>query len=235
MRRNDVQFQHLSPVPNTSFRKAVFNGLINLQFHLAAQFIHSNHEHSRPNSHHKKTAESTVFSILLSISFSHLLNDTIQSLVPSIYPVVKDSMQLSFSQIGFITLVFQLCVHRFFNHWLERLQTGGRNLIRWRLACPLHLPDLWFVAGKQLRDIAAFCCNDRHRIFDLHPEVSKVAYMAAGNKRGLAQSIFQVGGNTGSSLGPLLAALIIVPLRAVEHSLVFIARISCYCCADNNR
>src|SRR5262245_36099558 len=61
----------------------------------------------------KKTAESTVFSILITISFSHLLNDTLQSLIPSIYPVVKNSLQLNFSQIGFITLTFQLCASLF--------------------------------------------------------------------------------------------------------------------------
>ncbi|HNP20852.1 MAG TPA: MFS transporter [Panacibacter sp.] len=159
----------------------------------------------------KKTAESTVFSILLSISFSHLLNDTIQSLVPSIYPVVKDSMQLSFSQIGFITLVFQLCASLF--QPLVGTFTDRRPQ-PYSLAVGMSITLAGLVVLSQANSYAILLLSvamigTGSSIF--HPEASKVAYMAAGNKRGLAQSIFQVGGNTGSSLGPLLAALIIVP------------------------
>lgn len=159
----------------------------------------------------KKTAESTVFSILLSISFSHLLNDTIQSLVPSIYPVVKDSMQLNFSQIGLITLVFQLCASLF--QPLVGTFTDRRPQ-PYSLAVGMFFTLTGLVVLSQANTYAILLLSvgligTGSSIF--HPEASKVAYMAAGNKRGLAQSIFQVGGNTGSSLGPLLAALIIVP------------------------
>ena len=100
-------------------------------------------------------------------------------------------MQLNFSQIGFITLVFQLCaslfqplVGTFTDRRPQPLFVGGWHVHYTCRTCG-------FVAGKQLRDIAAFCCNDRHRIFDLSPGGFKVAYMAAGNKRGLARSIFR--------------------------------------------
>lgn len=159
----------------------------------------------------KKTADSTVFSILLTISFSHLLNDTIQSLIPSIYPVVKESLQLNFSQIGFITLVFQLCASLF--QPLVGTFTDRRPQ-PYSLAVGMFFTLTGLVLLSRASSypvllISVGLIGTGSSIF--HPEASKVAYMAAGNKRGLAQSIFQVGGNTGSSLGPLLAALIIVP------------------------
>ena len=146
------------------------------------------------------------------ISISHLLNDTIQSLIPSIYPLVKTNFHLNFAQIGLITLTFQLAasllqplVGLFTDHRPQpfSLVTGmGITLVG--LIC-------MSVAGHfhvLLFSVALIGIGSS--IF--HPEASKVAYMASGGKRGLAQSIFQVGGNAGSSLGPLLAALIIVPL-----------------------
>ena len=154
----------------------------------------------------------TAYPILLMISISHLLNDTIQSLIPSIYPLVKTNYHLSFAQIGLITLTFQLAasllqplVGLFTDHRPQpfSLVTGmGITLVG--LIC-------MSVAGHfhvLLFSVALIGIGSS--IF--HPEASKVAYMASGGKRGLAQSIFQVGGNAGSSLGPLLAALIIVPL-----------------------
>src|SRR6476660_2983483 len=138
----------------------------------------------------ERLAEKTIFSILLTISFSHLLNDTIQSLIPSIYPLVKSSFNLTFSQVGLITLTFQL-------------------------AASLLQPVVGFYTDKKPKPFSL--APGYHSILVsvaligigssvFHPEASKVAYMAAGPRRGLAQSIFQVGGNTGSSLGPLLAA-----------------------------
>jgi MFS transporter, FSR family, fosmidomycin resistance protein len=155
--------------------------------------------------------EKTVFSVLLMISFSHLLNDTIQSLIPSIYPIVKKNQHLNFSQIGLITLSFQLAASLFqplVGTYTDRkpqpfsLATGmGFTLTGLvLLANANHFPMLL---------ISVALIGTGSSIF--HPEASKVAYMAAGKKRGLAQSIFQVGGNAGSSLGPLLAALIVVP------------------------
>jgi FSR family fosmidomycin resistance protein-like MFS transporter len=153
----------------------------------------------------------TIFSVLLAISFSHLLNDTIQSLIPSIYPIVKNSFHLSFTQVGFITLTFQLSaslLQPLVGTYTDRkpqpfsLATGmtfslaGLILLSQSFSYPMLLVSVGLIGvGSSV----------------FHPEASKVAYMAAGNRRGLAQSIFQVGGNAGSSIGPLLAALIVVP------------------------
>jgi len=154
----------------------------------------------------------TVYPILLMISFSHLLNDTIQSLIPSIYPIVKVNFHLNFSQIGLITLTFQLAasiLQPLVGLYTDRkpkpfslVTSMGFTLIG--LICLSQSPN--FIA--LLFSVALIGIGSS--IF--HPEASKVAFMASGGKRGLAQSIFQVGGNAGSSLGPLLAALIIVPL-----------------------
>lgn len=156
-------------------------------------------------------AGKTVFSILLSISFSHLLNDTIQSLIPSIYPIVKDSYHLSFSQIGVITLVFQLTASLF--QPLIGLYTD-RKPQPFSLAIGMGftlagLILLSYATNYTMLLVSVAIIGTGSSVF--HPEASKVAYMASGGRRGLAQSIFQVGGNLGGSLGPILAAMIIVP------------------------
>jgi FSR family fosmidomycin resistance protein-like MFS transporter len=154
--------------------------------------------------------ENTVFPILFAISFSHLLNDTIQSLISAIYPVIKDSFRLSFTQIGLITLTFQLTasiLQPFVGYFTDRkpmpysLAIGmgstliGLVLLSLASSFPMLLVSVAFVGIGS----AVF-----------HPEASRVAHMASGGRRGMAQSLFQVGGNAGSSIGPLLAALIIV-------------------------
>jgi FSR family fosmidomycin resistance protein-like MFS transporter len=156
-------------------------------------------------------AGKTIFSILLSISFSHLLNDTIQSIIPSIYPLVKDSFHLNFSQIGIITLVFQLTASLF--QPLIGLYTD-RKPQPYSLAVGMVFTLLGLILLSQAKTyalllVAVAVIGTGSSVF--HPEASKVAYMASGGRRGLAQSIFQVGGNMGSSLGPILAAIIIVP------------------------
>jgi len=155
--------------------------------------------------------QTTVYSILIMISISHLLNDTIQSLIPSIYPVVKNSFHLNFTQVGLITLTFQMAaslLQPLVGTYTDRkpkpfsLVTGmGFSLVGLLL--------LSAAGSFAVLLISVGLIGVGSSIF--HPEASKVAYMASGGKRGLAQSIFQVGGNAGSSLGPLLAALIIVP------------------------
>ena len=156
-------------------------------------------------------AGKTIFSILLSISFSHLLNDTIQSLIPSIYPVVKNSFHLNFSQIGIITLVFQLTASLF--QPLIGLYTD-RKPQPYSLAVGMVFTLAGLILLSQAKNYALLLVSvavigTGSSVF--HPEASKVAYMASGGRRGLAQSIFQVGGNLGGSLGPILAAIIIVP------------------------
>lgn len=159
----------------------------------------------------KSIAEQTVFPILFALSFSHLLNDTIQSLIPAIYPIIKDSYHLSFSQIGLITLTFQLAaslLQPFVGRYTDKkpqpysLATGmGFTLV--------GLVTLSMSTHFYTMLISVALIGIGSSIF--HPEASRMAHAASGGKRGLAQSVFQLGGNAGSSLGPLLAAWIIVP------------------------
>jgi MFS transporter, FSR family, fosmidomycin resistance protein len=155
---------------------------------------------------------STVYPILLMISLSHLLNDTIQALIPAIYPLVKTNFHLNFSQIGLITLTFQLAASLL--QPLVGMYTDRRPQ-PFSLATSTGFTLIGLIAMSQAGNyqvllVSVALIGIGSSIF--HPEASKVAYMASGGKRGLAQSIFQVGGNAGSSLGPLLAALIIVPM-----------------------
>ena len=155
--------------------------------------------------------KATVFPILLSISFSHLLNDSIQSLIPSIYPIVKKTFGLTFAQVGLITFTFQLAaslLQPFVGFYTDRnpkpfsLAVGMSFTLTGLIFLSLANSFATILISVGLIGVGS-------AIF--HPEASKVAYMASGGKRGLAQSIFQVGGNAGSAFGPLLAALVVVP------------------------
>lgn len=157
----------------------------------------------------KGKAEKTVYPILFAISFSHLLNDTIQSVIPAIYPVIKDNFSLSFTQIGLITLTFQLTASIL--QPMVGLYTDKKpspySLATGMVFTLIGLVLLAIINNFILVLISVGLIGIGSSIF--HPEASRLAYMAAGNRRGMAQSIFQVGGNAGSALGPLLAALII--------------------------
>ena len=153
----------------------------------------------------------TVYSVLGAISFSHLLNDMIQSLILAIYPMLKDNFSLSFGQIGLITLTYQITASLL--QPLVGIYTDKHPK-------PYSLPvGMGFtLAGLLLMSmapnfgvllVAAALVGCGSSVF--HPESSRVARMASGGRHGLAQSLFQVGGNAGSSLGPLLAALIVIP------------------------
>ncbi|MGF6921847.1 MFS transporter [Paraburkholderia sp. 40] len=153
----------------------------------------------------------TVYSVLGAISFSHLLNDMIQSLILAIYPMFKDNFSLSFEQIGLITLTYQITASL-----LQPLVGSYTD----KHPKPYSLPvGMGFtLAGLLLMSVApnfgvllvaAALVGCGSSVF--HPESSRVARMASGGRHGLAQSLFQVGGNAGSSLGPLLAALIVIP------------------------
>lgn len=157
------------------------------------------------------SAEQAVFPILLALSFSHLLNDTLQSLIPSIYPMVKDSFKLSFSQIGLITFTFQLSASVF--QPLVGLYTDKKPM-PFALAIGmcftmLGLISLSMAPSFEIILLSVGLIGIGSAVF--HPEASRIARMASGGRHGMAQSLFQVGGNAGSSLGPLLAALIILP------------------------
>ncbi len=153
----------------------------------------------------------TAFGILGAISLSHLLNDMIQSLILAIYPLLQDEFSLSFVQIGMITLTFQLSsslLQPVVGYWTDK------HPMPWSLPIGMcfTLSGLVLLAlagsfGTVL--LAAALVGTGSSVF--HPESSRVARMASGGRHGLAQSIFQVGGNFGSSLGPLLAAVIIAP------------------------
>ena len=158
-----------------------------------------------------KQVSKTIYPVLFALSFSHLLNDTIQSLIPAIYPLVKDSFQLSFSQIGIITLVFQLS-----SSLLQPLVGVITDTKPYPYALPVGMgfslcglvllalaPSyLWVLVSVALVGVGS-------SVF--HPEASRMAYVASGGRRGFAQSLFQVGGNAGSAIGPLLAAMLIAP------------------------
>jgi FSR family fosmidomycin resistance protein-like MFS transporter len=155
--------------------------------------------------------EQTVFAILAALSLSHLLNDLMQSLIPAVYPVLKDKYALSFTQIGLITFAFQVTASLLQpvvgmvtdrRPWPFSLATG--------MAFTLAGPVLLSVASTFTSIlIAAALVGIGSSVF--HPEASRVARMASGGRHGFAQSLFQVGGNGGTALGPLLAAFIVVP------------------------
>ncbi len=151
-------------------------------------------------------------SVLLALSATHLLNDMIQSLIPAIYPIIKQSYALDFGQIGIITLVFQISASLlqpavgFYTdkHPLPYSMIFG-------MGCSLMgLLGLAYAGSYGLLLLSAACVGLGSSIF--HPEATRMARNASGGRQGLAQGIFQVGGQTGGALGPLLAAFIIVPM-----------------------
>lgn len=156
-------------------------------------------------------ATRTAFPILLMLSTCHLLNDMIQSLLPAIYPLLKDNFALSFGQIGLITLTFQLTaslLQPLVGIYTDRHPLPYSLVIG--MACTLcgllllaHAPTFPVLL------LAAALVGSGSSVF--HPESSRVARMASGGQHGLAQSVFQVGGNLGSALGPLLAAYLVMP------------------------
>jgi len=156
-------------------------------------------------------AQGAVMAVLVAISFSHLLNDLMQSLIPAVYPTLKQSLGLSFSQIGGISLVNQLTA--------SILQPVIGNFTD-RRPLPYSLPFgmastmvglllLSRAASYPAVLCAVACIGLGSSVF--HPESSRVARLASGGKHGMAQAVFQVGGNAGAALGPLLAAFVIAP------------------------
>src|SRR5579859_3854963 len=157
------------------------------------------------------SASKTVFPILIAISFSHLLNDTIQSLIPSTYPLLKDSLHLDFGQLGMITFCFQLTaslLQPFVGLYTDR-KPQPYSLAAGMCFTLLGLILLSRASSFHMVLFSVALVGVGSSIF--HPEASRMAYLASGGRKGMAQSLFQLGGNAGSSLGPLLAALIISP------------------------
>jgi FSR family fosmidomycin resistance protein-like MFS transporter len=154
----------------------------------------------------------TAMSILLAISFSHLLNDMMQSLIPAMYPMLKSAFQLSFAQIGLLTFTYQITaslLQPVIGAFTDRKPKPYSLAVGMGFTlCGLLLLALAQRFGLLL--LAAALVGTGSSVF--HPESSRVARMASGGAHGLAQSIFQVGGNVGSAIGPLLAAFIVLPL-----------------------
>ena len=165
--------------------------------------------------------EGTVYSILVICGISHFLNDMIQSIIPSIYPILKDKFDFSFAQIGLITLVFQMTssiLQPFTGLYADKhprpyALSIGMCFTMTGLLVLAFAEYYWAIL------IAVSVVGFGSSVF--HPTASRVTQLASGGKKSLAQSIFQVGGNGGSALGPLLAALIVLPYG--QHSISWFA------------
>jgi FSR family fosmidomycin resistance protein-like MFS transporter len=153
-----------------------------------------------------------AMSVLVALSATHLLNDMIQSLIPAIYPIIKTEYQLDFGQVGLITLAFQISASLLqpaVGFYTDRHPMPHSMLVG--MGCSLAgLLGLAFAGSYGLLLAAAACVGLGSSIF--HPEATRMARNASGGRQGLAQGIFQVGGQTGGALGPLLAAFVVVPL-----------------------
>jgi len=151
-----------------------------------------------------------VLGILAALSFSHLLNDAMQSLIPSIYPILKEALHLDYVHIGLITLTNQLTasiLQPFVGLYTDRRPQPFSLAVGMTFTLA-GLLVLSFAGSLTLVLIAVSFVGIGSSVF--HPEASRIAHLASGGRLGFAQSLFQVGGNTGSALGPLLAALIVV-------------------------
>lgn len=168
--------------------------------------------------------ESAVLAVLLAISFSHFLNDTMQSLLPAIYPNLKDAFHLNFVQIGLLTFVFQVTASL-----LQPIvgMVTDKKPQPYSLAIGMGFTMAGLVmlseAGRfEMLLLAAAMIGIGSSIF--HPESSRVARLSSGGRHGFAQSVFQVGGNAGTALGPVLAAFIVVPHG--QHSIIWFSGIA---------
>jgi MFS transporter, FSR family, fosmidomycin resistance protein len=158
-----------------------------------------------------QSANKTVFPVLWAASFCHLLNDMTQALLPAVYPILRGALDLSFAQVGFLTFVYQVTaslLQPFIGHYTDRrpmpysLPFGMASSMAGLLTIAFAPSYGVLVVGSMLLGLGS-------SIF--HPESSRIARLASGGSHGLAQSLFQVGGNFGAALGPLAAAFIVLP------------------------
>lgn len=165
--------------------------------------------------------EGTVYSMLVICSISHFLNDMIQSIIPAIYPIMKDKFNYSFAQIGIITLVFQMTssILQPFTGFYADKHPRPYALSAGMCFTLIGLLLLAFAENYFIILLAVSVVGFGSSIF--HPTASLVTQLASGGKKSLAQSIFQVGGNGGSAVGPLLAAIIILPFG--QHAISWFA------------
>jgi len=159
----------------------------------------------------KQVADKLVFSILLAAAFCHFLNDMVQSLIPAIYPLLKVSFHLDFGQIGMITLTYQITaslLQPLIGHFNDRRPRPYSLAIGMSFTL-VGLVTLSRVSTYPMLLVGAALVGIGSAVF--HPESSRVVRTVSGGQHGFAQAFFQVGGNAGSSLGPLLAAFIVLP------------------------
>ncbi len=159
----------------------------------------------------KASGQKTAFNVLAAISFCHLLNDLVQSLVPALYPILKTTFHLDFGHIGLITLTNQVTaslLQPVIGSYTDR-RPQPYSLCFGMGSTLIGLLLLSVAPTFGLLLIAAAFVGLGSAVF--HPESSRVARIASGGQYGLAQSLFQVGGNAGSALGPLMAAFVVVP------------------------
>jgi len=169
----------------------------------------------------KQLVQKTVFGILFAISFSHLLNDMLQSIITSVYPLLKQNFHLNFTQIGLITFTFQITaslLQPFVGIYTDRKPRPyslaiGMGLTLAGVVMLSRAPSFIALLG------AVSMMGIGSSIF--HPESSRLAHLASGGRKSLAQSIFQLGGNAGSAIGPLLVALIVASNG--QHSIIWFA------------
>ena len=165
--------------------------------------------------------EGTAYTILFTMGLCHLLNDMIQSVIPAIYPLLKENYGFTFAQIGVITLVFQMTssvFQPFIGRYADRhpqpyFMAAGMGFMLLGLLALAYSTTFMLI----LASVAVIGCGSS--VF--HPEASRVAQLASGGKKSLAQSIFQVGGNGGNAIGPLLAAAVVIP--AGQHAVGWFA------------
>lgn len=164
-------------------------------------------------------AQKTAYPILFAIAVAHLFNDLLQAVIPASYPILKENYNLSFAQIGMITLSYQLAASIL--QPLIGLYTDKHpkpfSQIYGMLFSLFGIITLAYANSFPMIISAVVLVGIGSSIF--HPESSRISFLASGGKRGLAQSIFQLGGNAGTAIGPLLVAFIVVP-RA-QHSIVW--------------
>jgi MFS transporter, FSR family, fosmidomycin resistance protein len=166
----------------------------------------------KPGTAPQSDMKPTVFRILFAISLVHLLNDTIQSIIPAILPILKDSMKLSYMQSGVIVFALNMTssiMQPAIGLYSDKKPTPMMLPLGMGLTC-LGVLGLAFSPNYVMVLLSVLLIGLGSAIF--HPEASRVAFMAGGSRRGLAQSIFQVGGNTGQALASVMTALVFAPL-----------------------
>jgi len=186
--------------------------------HFTTTFMQNIKTDVAPPAHNINT---TVYSILFSIAFAHLLNDLLQAVIPAAYPILKDKYDLTFTQIGLITFAYQMAaslLQPFVGFYTDKNPKPYSQIIG-MIFSAAGIVLLAYANSFEIILLSVILVGIGSSIF--HPESSRVSFLASGGRRGLAQSIFQIGGNTGTAVGPLLVAWIVVP-HGQEYIVYFV-------------